>query len=114
MDGSWSLPAGAHDGNESFIVGALRELKEETGVLAKPEDCRFLHIQQVFTASSEWLAVYIGVDRFSGTPSIMESDKHDRVEWRDIAKAGAEPVVPYVLAALREISRKSNFSEFRA
>lgn len=113
MDGHWSLPAGAHDGNETFVEGALRELKEETGVLANASDCRLLHVQQVFTNSSEWLGVYIGVDKFGGLPRLMEPDKHDGVEWRDLAQEG-EPVVPYVLAAIREISRGSNLSEFRA
>lgn len=111
LDGNWSLPAGAHDGGESFISGAIRELKEETGLIASPNDCRLLHIQQVFTKPTEWIGVYVGIGKFNGVPGIMEPDKHDRVEWRNFNES-SEPVVPYVLAALREISKGSNFSEF--
>jgi 8-oxo-dGTP diphosphatase len=111
MDGRWSLPAGAHDGNESYITGALRELKEEAGLLANPDDCRLLHVQQVFTGSDEWMGVYIGIARFSGMPRLMEPEKHDCVEWRSLT-AQSEPVVPYVLAALKEISLGSALSTY--
>lgn len=111
MDGNWSLPAGAHDGNESYVTGALRELNEETGLLANPDDCRLLHVQQVFTGSDEWMGIYIGIGRFSGLPRLMEPEKHDRVEWRALT-AQSDPVVPYVLAALKEISLGSMLSTY--
>lgn len=112
MDDHWSLPAGAYDGNEGFVEGALRELKEETGLLASVVDCRLLHVQQVFGGPREWTGIYVGVEKFSGLPTIMEPDKHDRLEWRDLMQEG-EPVVPYVAAAIREISLGSNLSAFR-
>lgn len=90
----------------------MRELKEETGLHASVGDCRLLHVQQVFSSSNEWMGTYIGIDKFSGLPRLMEPEKHVRVEWRDLTEGG-EAVVPYVLSALREISRGSNLSAFR-
>lgn len=112
MDGFWSLPAGAHDGNESYRDGALRELREETGLIGKPEACFLVHVQQVFTSKTEWQALYFSVDVFNGTPLIAEPHKHDRVEWRSLLETN-EKIVPYVRAALVEIARGSIYSTFR-
>jgi len=113
LDGYWSLPAGAHDGHDSFVGSALRELNEETGLAAGPAACCLLHVQQVFMSpNSEWLALYFGVEAYEGTPEITEPDKHDRLEWRE--KFGEdELVVPYVRDALRSIDQGCNFSVYR-
>ena len=109
LDGYWSLPAGAHDGAESYRDGALRELREETTLIGNPDTCVLAHVQQVFTGKGEWQALYFSLEGFAGSPAIAEPDKHDRVEWIDLLSI-TEPVVPYVRDALRAIADGSNFS----
>jgi 8-oxo-dGTP pyrophosphatase MutT (NUDIX family) len=41
--GRWSLPGGGLRPNEDPAAGALRELREETGISAAPEQVRFLY-----------------------------------------------------------------------
>lgn len=41
------LPGGKVEAGETPVVGALRELWEETGLTARPEDCTFLYKQKV-------------------------------------------------------------------
>ncbi len=113
FDGYWSLPAGAHDGQESFVNSVCRELNEETSLVARAENCHLLHVQQVFIGqSSEWLALYFGVDLFEGTPRVAEPDKHDRLEWRDSFE-DQDMMVPYVREALKQITLGSNFSIYK-
>ena len=40
--GYWSIFAGAMDQNEDIKVGAVRELFEETGIIASPKDLCFI------------------------------------------------------------------------
>lgn len=111
LDGHWSLPAGAHDGNESYLEGALRELREETSLIGAQQSCSLAHVQQVFTEKGEWLALYFSLEEFEGVPDVAEPEKHDRVEWQDLLST-SEPVIPYVREALREIASGSTFSIF--
>ncbi len=92
----------------------LRELSEDTSLSANVGDCRLLHIQQVFNPDGvEWLGFYFGVDAFAGSPVVVEPQKHDAIDWRDLTEA-ADPTVPYVKAALEQIARDSNFSIYPA
>ena len=111
--GHWSLPAGAYDGGETFIEAACRELREETGLSAAPALCRLVHTQQVFLRSSEWLALYVEVSAPAGEPRLAEPDKHDRLDWRHLGSE-QEPFVPYVAAALAEVTNASSFSIYRS
>lgn len=42
-DGSWSLPGGGLHYKEDPIVGAIREVREETGLILKPDQLRKLY-----------------------------------------------------------------------
>jgi 8-oxo-dGTP pyrophosphatase MutT (NUDIX family) len=111
LDGHWSLPAGAHDGGQSFLEGALRELEEETGLVGHKESCRLTHAQHVMTPKSEWLALYFEVDGTEGVAQVQEPHKHDRVELCDLISI-EEPVVPYVQEALKLMEKGVAFSVF--
>ncbi len=53
----WSLPKGKLDAGESYLEAALREVEEETGVVAKP--VRFAGVMQYLTwsaAKTRWSA----------------------------------------------------------
>ncbi|MBR7559354.1 NUDIX domain-containing protein, partial [Mycobacterium tuberculosis] len=43
MDGHFSVPAGGHDGAEPLLQAALREAREEVGVVIVPGDARLVH-----------------------------------------------------------------------
>jgi 8-oxo-dGTP diphosphatase len=112
LDGYWSLPAGAHDGNCSFLDTAIRELREETSLHAQTDRCSVIHVQQVFLPDGgEFLAVYCSVEGYEGSPRITEPQKHDGLEWRQLLD-DPEAVVPYVRLALLEIAKGSIFSTF--
>src|SRR5260221_304393 len=47
LDGYYDLPSGHLDSEEEELkVGACRELKEETALVANPEDLKLFHISQ--------------------------------------------------------------------
>lgn len=111
LDGYWSVPAGALDGNEPLAAAAAREVLEEVGVPLPAANARLAHVQQVFMPDAEWLGLYFEFEYPDLEPRMMEPDKHDRMEWLDLLSI-SEPVVPYVRAALSDIAKGSNHSTF--
>jgi 8-oxo-dGTP diphosphatase len=113
QDNKWSLPAGRHDGNESLSNAAARELLEETGLMVKPSDLELLHLQhhKIGRDGKEWLGVYFRASSWTGTPSLLEPDKHDLLEWYEL-NALPETMVDYVHLALEHIAAGQRFSSF--
>ena len=86
-DGLHSLPAGAHDGNEPLAVAAARELREETGLVANPDDLRLVHLLHCAPTdgNGEWLGAFFLAEAWTGTPALAEPDKHDHIGWHGLA-----------------------------
>jgi 8-oxo-dGTP pyrophosphatase MutT (NUDIX family) len=103
LDGHWSVPAGAVDGNETLPAAAAREVLEEVGLLVPAADARLAHVQQVLMPARNGSVSILRLRTPDLEPSMMEPDKHDRMEWLDLMSI-SEPVVPYVRAALSDIS----------
>ena len=87
-DGSWALPKGTPDPGETLKETALREVREETGLVVKPTD-NLGTIDYWFTMKGvryhkqvfHWLMEVVGGD-------IAEHDhEFDEVAWVPLAKA---------------------------
>jgi 8-oxo-dGTP pyrophosphatase MutT (NUDIX family) len=105
--GQLSLPAGHLEGGENAVAGLLREVREEVGVEATPEDCRLallMHSAPEHEGDLEYLHMFFVVERWRGEPFIGEPDKCSELVW---VAPGALPddVVDYVANALRAVER---------
>ncbi len=109
QDNKWSLPAGRHDGGQTLPEAAARELLEETGLVVKPENLELVHLQHHKTGrvGSEWLGVYFCASSWTGTPTLLEQDKHSSVKWHETLPA---TMVDYVREAVEKISFGIRFS----
>ncbi|WP_432542125.1 NUDIX hydrolase [Kineococcus sp. SYSU DK002] len=105
--GQLSLPAGHLEGGEDAVAGLLRELREEVGVEATPEDCRLallVHSAPEHGDDLEYLHLFFVVKQWSGEPVIGEPDKCSELVW--VASGGLpDDVVDYVADALRAVER---------
>ena len=103
--GKWSLPGGAQEIGETLIQAAHRELKEETGIIAK--ELEFLRVVDriTYSDSSEIthhyvLAMYL-VKEYSGVPNARD-DAVD-IGWYSIDCLNSletTPEIPEILAEL--------------
>jgi mutator protein MutT len=82
LGGYWDFPSGHGEPGESFRDAAIRELKEEVGLLGEPEALRLVHIDQYFVDVSYVNFVFL-LDSWSGIPKICEPDKCAAVKWYD-------------------------------
>lgn len=113
MDGYYSLPAGAHDGNETLISAAARELKEETGLVVRQSDLRLVHLLHCAAGDTgdEWLGAFFVADTWSGEPQVIEQGKHDHIGWYALSALPAN-LVPYTRQGIELSMKAQAFSAY--
>ena len=111
MDGYFSLPAGGLEQGEPLWHAAIRELREETGVVASPSEITLAHTMHVRTENRSWIGHYFICQKWSGVAFLAEPDKHAELIWRNIATL-PENTIPYVRQAIEAIQVGQRYSEF--
>ncbi len=107
-DGNYSLPAGHLDPNETIPQGLLREVKEEIGLIIKPEN-----IQLVFTMHrmNQYIDFFF-TSKYSGIePENKEPEKCDELSWHDLNNL-PKNMVPSVRFAINNYLNKVTLGEF--
>ncbi len=103
MDGYYDLPAGHLEDQEHLKDGAIRELEEEAGIKAKPEDLKLIHIHQNHHRPETPHYGYIFlVAKWDGKPSLVEPEKSDDINFFELDKL-PEKITPYVKEALTHL-----------
>ncbi|MBU7596476.1 NUDIX domain-containing protein [Streptomyces sp. P38-E01] len=95
--GSWDLPVGKCDPGESVAAAAVRELREETGLLVREEDLALVHVVHGAHGAESpngYLTVVFAADRWSGEPVNAEPAKHSRVCWVPFEEVPEDAVAP--------------------
>ncbi|WP_185680994.1 NUDIX hydrolase [Parvibaculum sedimenti] len=111
LDGLFSVPAGAMDGDEPAALAVIREASEEASVSIDPDNIRLAHTLHCRTEGDEWLGLFFEVFAWDGTPKIGEPDKHSDLTWAPIS-ALPNDLVPYVRQALTCISSDIAYSAY--
>ena len=102
--GMWDLPVGKSEPGEPITDTAVRELREETGLIVKPESLRVAHIIHGawgVEAPNGFLTVVFAAHEWSGEPENREPRKHAQVSWVD-ADTLPEEFVPTTASALHQ------------
>ena len=79
--GFWGLPGGKVDPFEPVIDATAREIREELGIVIEPTELLCLVDQIDRAAGHHWIAPVFRVERYEGTPSIMEPDALIDLGW---------------------------------
>lgn len=110
-DGEYSLPAGHLDGGESALAAAIREAREETGIILDPTNLRLVHTQHRVAdeGDHERINLYFAVTTWNGEPTNAEPQKCTALTWAP-ASHPPQPLVPEIAVLLDHLQRESPFS----
>lgn len=109
-DGKYSLPAGHLEENETAKEGALREAKEEIGVMIKSTNLMLVLTLHSYTNSAR-IALFFQALEWYGEPTNMEPEKCDFADWFPV-NSPPENTVAYIREALSMISMGETYGEF--
>lgn len=108
MDGFWAAGAAGHvDADESVVETAVREAREELGLVIEPNDLTPLTVmhrgQRGGPSLEQRIDVFFSVERWTGEPERLETGKSADLRWFPLT-ALPEPVVPHELRVLEALA----------
>jgi mutator protein MutT len=109
-DGSWSVPGGSLEDGETLPAAAVREAREEVGVVIDPADLIFAHL--CHHADPDGLArigVFFAASRWAGEPVNAEPHKCSEIAWHELGDLPGD-VVGYIRAGLNSRDQGMAFS----
>lgn len=112
MDGFFSIPAGALDGQEKLSDAIVREAKEEVDITVAAKNIQLFHTMHCFTHGEEWLGQFFVANNWEREPKVNEPQKHSEVKWVKMNEL-PDNVIPYVKQAIINYKEKITYSSYR-
>lgn len=98
--GRWHAPSGKLDQGEPIRHGAVRELREETGIEVDPEHLRLVHVvHHKQSAEVERIGLFFEATEWQGEPVNREPEKCLSLEWFSVHEL-PEDIIEYPAAGL--------------
>lgn len=109
-DGYYGLPAGKVEKGESYKQAAIREAKEEIGVILEPQNlCHILTSHRTEDAS-DWVDIVFIATSYEGKPHNVEPHKHSELAWLDLDDL-PDTVYPSLRFMLDQYSAGTSYTE---
>jgi len=110
-DGSYSLPGGHVEADETAIVALQREMQEELCIEFNPADVEFAHVSHRKGDDHERIDFFFIVKKWRGEVTNGEPNKCDGFVWAT-RKTVPGKLVDYIKNALEHIEADKPYSQF--
>ncbi len=114
-DGMYSFPSGHVEPTESFVAAAIREVKEEVGVVVKEKDLKFIYCQYDYFNSPDpkempYINIFFLCEKWKGELRNTEPEKCDDLKFVDPKKI-PKNTVHCIKDVIKGMLNKKYFSE---
>lgn len=111
LAGHWAIPGGKVEAGEDAVTGAVRELDEEVGLAAHPDDLRFIGVTHHRPPHGDSRVGFGFLLDVTGDtrPANKEPDKCSRLAWCDPRQLPV-PTMPYTAEVVRLYLDEEPFS----
>lgn len=105
MGGTWAIIRGGVEANETYVAAALRELREESGLVPR-ELYRLGSVESFYTSFDDtlWHSVAL-VALVERDQSVTLNDEHDAIRWVPRQQIDRETLWPSERRALEDLCR---------
>jgi ADP-ribose pyrophosphatase YjhB (NUDIX family) len=103
-EGTWTMPGGKLEMNETLINAGIREVKEETDL--DVTDIEVFCVQDDFSENAHFVTVGLIGNKYNGTVKTMEPDVITKWGWFDIDKLPKNIFLPSKGCIEKYISKK--------
>ena len=79
-EGTWTMPGGKLDFQETLIDGICREVLEETGIKVNKDSLRVISVGDEIVPDNHYVTVGFLCEDFEGEAKIMEPGRNNRME----------------------------------
>jgi 8-oxo-dGTP diphosphatase len=112
-NGYYGLPAGKAEHDESALETAVREVKEEAGVVVDKKDLTFLHMRHRKSEDDtlQWIDIVYEATKWKGEPYNAEPKVHSELKWFDLDNL-PDNVVPEFYPLIDDIKAGKMYSEY--
>ena len=105
-DGMFTVPSGHVEAGETVPQAAIKEVREEAGVLVDERDLEFMHVQYVHDV---YVNFYFKAEQWEGEPYIAEPDLASECSWVAL-DALPDDLIYHIKAMLLESVQGNYFS----
>jgi mutator protein MutT len=83
-EGTWTMPGGKLDFQETLIDGAAREVLEETGIKINKEKTKVISVADEIVPDNHYVTVGFLCEYFEGEPKVTEPEEITDWKWYNL------------------------------